>query len=508
MSRRISSSVFISSRDAITPYGRITLYAVTLSMTFLIFYPFLMKHYALDTYVIEHNDIQNFVREQVSLGRFLSGLYLYVFSRAGINTVRLQIPFTFLAIIVLSACAYRLFMMFQPYLNARRRGDFAILWLACMASVCHVFILHWFLFPEVVLPMTLGLLMALMAVEAINSERALGVRLASAYFLVLASLSFYQAASVYFVIIVIVAVAAKKTGAGLRTTLREAAAALLVFCAASITDILLIKLTGYSNSRTGFSVLQPLENIGRIHLSITSKLQSTGLGDTPLYMALAIAAAASALYIGWLVLAARNRRPFENLILLQAIIGLSFGAIMSPHLMTSAVDVSPRSIAALLGLPCAIVIYQICRTGATGSRVFVGLAIISLSIYLALSGVFIHQVAKSRLIANKADRRMAETVCGELRRYEGESGMAVTRVAYAHDASPTMCHKGTICYGNFRALGRDWTVLPLLDLTCKREFSEAEISPAIADRNKGRNWDEFSTEQLTFERDTLYMMLY
>ncbi|MBI5102760.1 MAG: glucosyltransferase domain-containing protein [Nitrospirae bacterium] len=471
----------------------------------LVYGPLLKKHYALDTYVAEAYGNQG--EQQIQLGRFLSGALLKIFSALGLNTAVYQIYSTLPSLCLLAVSIYLLIRLFFGLREEWDKKSFLLLCLSCVVSLCNVFMLHWFLFPEVTIFMTAGLLLSISAVFFLRDPGI--ARWLLCYVVLFAAVSFYQAVGAFFVAFGMLYIAVNRRTGSLTLVFREFMSVFIVYVLAGATNVLFIKLLGSPDGRTDFRHADPIKNMSGIIGSLHDKLQNTNLGAAPVY---AFSAFMFFLLVGCgLILwkTSDKKGVFRLLTLLTALIGGSFIAAMAPHLLTSVVDVSPRSIAAIMSLPGASSLYVFLQSHPFRKTLPYYLLLGFLLVFFTVNTYITYRVEISRFATNRLDREIAGSINREILRYEKETGRAVGHIAFRHDGTPSLCYPGLVCYGNFRAMGRDWTVVPILSIVSGRQFTESNMPETIYDSFfKDKQWNVFSKEQIVLQGPTLYLMLY
>jgi hypothetical protein len=258
---------------------------ILFSVVFLVYGPLLKKHYALDTYVVEASGNQG--EEQIRLGRFLSGMILNFLTKIGVNTAVHQSFLTFFSLCLL---AFSIYMLIRLFLGVREEWEmlsFLLLCLASVVSLCNVFILHWFLFPEVVIFMMTGLLLSILAIT--SPVRYRGISWFISYILLFAAISFYQAVGAFFLIFGMLHISIRRERQLIISALKGFVSIFTVYIAAGVTNILLIKWLGRPTGRTQFEHWNPTRNIYSIVASLQEKLHNTNLGITPILFGIYIA---------------------------------------------------------------------------------------------------------------------------------------------------------------------------------------------------------------------------
>jgi hypothetical protein len=472
---------------------------------FFVYGAFLKKHYALDTYVVEVNGNQGDLH--IQLGRFLSGVIWKLLSALGVNTALYQSFFTLLAICLLVFSSYLIIRLFIDLKEEYELKSFILLCLSSLVSVCHVFMLHWFLFPEVVAFMMSGLILSILAVFCLRGSGA--KKWFFCYVLLVAAISFYQAVGAFFVIFGMLYVGIRRAKQPLISVFRGLVTIFLIYGLAGATNILGMKLNSDPTSRTNFQYTDPLKNMYGIIGSLQEKLQNTDMGSAPVYVfsLLVFFVLVGSILLLWK--SSDKKGTMRNLIVLAALMISFFMSIMAPHFLTSSIDVSPRSIVALMSLPGVISIFLLLRTNLFNKRFYFHFLFGFLVIFLVVNTYITQSVQTSRFATNRLDKEMARIVFSELLRYEKETGKIVQRIAFRHDEKPSLCYPELICYGNFRAMGNDWTIVPLLSLVSGRRFEEIKMPDSVYEGYfGGKNWDFFSEKQILIQEDTLFLMLY
>lgn len=222
--------------SSITRHRFAALFISVTIVVFLLYGLLLEKHYALDTYIVETQG--KLWLQHIALGRFVSAALLKLCASLGINTATEQSIFTFGAIFSLSSAVSLLVVFFSPLVRNHNNSTFLFLCLACLSSLCNLFVLHWFLFPEVVFIITLGLLLA---VTTLFCLRLPGWKSwpASSLLLFLA-LSCYQAVGAFFVIFALLYFSCLQQKTSLWITVRGYGKTLCIYFIAGLTNIALI----------------------------------------------------------------------------------------------------------------------------------------------------------------------------------------------------------------------------------------------------------------------------
>jgi hypothetical protein len=162
-----------------------------------------------------------------------------------------------------------------------------------------------------------------------------------------------------------------------------------------------------------------------------------------------------------------------------------------------------------MSLPGIISIFVLFQPDLFRKPLISNFLLLFLILFFSANTYISYRVETSRFETNRLDINIARTVYQEILQYEKDTGRIVTRIAFRHDEAPTLCYPDLVCYGNFRAMGRDWTIIPLMSINAGRKFSEAPMPDMIYNSLfAGKNWDSFNKQQIAIQDDTLYLMLY
>lgn len=487
---------------------RLVLMSVTFVLVFFVYGPFLGKHYALDDYLMEANGNQGGFYMQN--GRFLSGIILNILTQFKINIVTQQSYFTLLSLFMLAFAVFLVIRLFYELRNEWSIQAFLILCLSSIVSLCHLFMVGWFLFPETVFFMMTGLILSILAVyplrEGLNTFGGF-----KSYGLLLLAVMFYQAAVAFFIVFGMFYIIIKQAHQPVRHIIKRFISFFTVYGLAGLTEVLIIRLFNHPSARTNFNNLNPFDHVRKIVWSLHQKLESTHLGLTPI-LAFGIIMTGLIGICTFFIWKRSNRSDFSRVTLL-----LSFGVISSfiatllPHFLTSAsaVDVSPRSIIALMSIPGMVCLFILLYPSFTKKKSMLYIVMGFLIVFFLSNTLLTYFVETSRFATNRLDKEVARMICREISKYEQKTGNIVTRIAYRHDRKPVLSYPGLVSYGNFRALGRDWTVIPLITITSGRRFQHTAMPKTVFNQYfKYKNWNYFSVEQIVFQKNTLYLMLY
>lgn len=136
-----------------------------------------------------------------------------------------------------------------------------------------------------------------------------------------------------------------------------------------------------------------------------------------------------------------------------------------------------------------------------------GLVIIS----FIINNIFIMQNITEHIASNRVEENMGKTIKYALEKYEKETGNTITKFAYAYDRKPQQYAVGIKPIGSLteRKVACSWSISQAINFYCERKLEKVRMPIRIyTERMIDKDYTEFSEEQLIFEGDTLYMLVY
>lgn len=141
------------------------------------------------------------------------------------------------------------------------------------------------------------------------------------------------------------------------------------------------------------------------------------------------------------------------------------------------------------------------------------IAVPIMCIFMLVSMYSINGIIVNNIATNHLDEALAVQIERGIQEYQGETGVAVTKIAAVNDESPTYIYDGVRYVShdmNIRGLVVQWAGVELINHYCDREYQKVAMPDDIYDTYfRGKNWDYFDlNEQAVFDGDTLYLAMY
>lgn len=131
-------------------------------------------------------------------------------------------------------------------------------------------------------------------------------------------------------------------------------------------------------------------------------------------------------------------------------------------------------------------------------------------VFMALSIYSIHQNTMISFKRYKEDVKYINSIVERINWYEAENDNKVKTIYYAPDTSVNYYYSfGNANGANIRLLAVDWALDCAFPVYTYNKFELKKMSDEDYEKYfKDKNYDEFDSEQLVFEGDTLYLLLY
>ena len=127
------------------------------------------------------------------------------------------------------------------------------------------------------------------------------------------------------------------------------------------------------------------------------------------------------------------------------------------------------------------------------------------------NNIFIMQNITHHIAANKVDDNEGMIIKHAIENHEKETGNKVTKFSYVYDKNPQQFATGIKPLGSLteRKLACSWSIVQAMNYYCDRKFERVKMPTNIfIDKFMNKDDDAFYEEQLYFEKDTVYMLVY
>lgn len=128
-----------------------------------------------------------------------------------------------------------------------------------------------------------------------------------------------------------------------------------------------------------------------------------------------------------------------------------------------------------------------------------------------INNIFIMQNTTEHIAANRVDENTGKTIKYAMEKYEKETGNKITKFSYVYDTNPQQYAVGIKPIGSLteRKFACSWCIKQAMTYYCQRDLQLVRMSTQMyLEKVQGKDYTEFSEEQLIFNGDTLYLIIY
>ena len=134
-------------------------------------------------------------------------------------------------------------------------------------------------------------------------------------------------------------------------------------------------------------------------------------------------------------------------------------------------------------------------------------------VLFSINAIFIIQNLTEHIAANRVDENDGKTIKYLLEKYEKENNVNVTKFGYLYDYNPQQYAVGIRPMQSMteRKFACSWSILYAMNYYCEREFKlvyDMPNTPKKGEYEELIDYTEFLEEQLIFEGDAVYLIIY
>lgn len=471
-------------------------------ITFLFFGIFVLTQYAPDTYFVFTSGAKNTLSHFFSCGRFVTGIA----AAFVIGVLKLENNYIYFlsyicAIIFTVISLYKLYNLLQKDI----KNELVCIILSTLVII-NPFSFELFVYIEKSILM-FSVLMCILAVEQINEfliNKNKKNILFSLIYMLIASCSYQGTIGIFVAISLIYIIKYSKT---IKDFVYNNIIVALVYGLPAIVNFIIMKFTYYNSRIEGNIIIS--ESIRKI-VNGTIKLFIDTYNLLPKYMFI-ICIAAILLFIIYKTIINKNlkSKSFKILGSIYILIGVVSVAIV-PQLLQSTASIwfvarSSYPIASIIGILLIYIFINFDLKNIERSIIII-LAIIFLFIQLTS---FI-KYGIDGYIVNYEDKQNTMKIISKITEYEEQTGNIITKIAFYQDKNPNYTYQNIKSSGdiNIKALYPTWSAKDIINFYSKRKLEIVESNIEIKQIFSQEQWDNYSQEQMIFEKDTIHLCLY
>ncbi|WP_294378399.1 glucosyltransferase domain-containing protein [uncultured Clostridium sp.] len=481
-------------------------YLIIMGITLILGNAFLQTHFSSDTYVLYNLGYFDYPSEFFLLdGRIISTLVCYT---AGV----LHLPYNiyligmdFIGICILSFTIYLLNKKIIELLDIKDKKRKILILFATFVLIFNQFTLEYLLFPESAV-MCLGVLMVVMAsIETLNDKKSKYIKIITYLFITIIS---YQAIIIAFPVITFLLnfIKVKKKEKSSKDLIIEIIKYTLILMVIIIVEWGIIQL---------FNNILDKEMTRTVKLinfqAFCIRLNYTLLNTLSLYVGFmnmlpyGLLPLVSIITIAIMFINKKIRKDIIYYIFLLLIILIECGIVI--FLFDS--GPCPRTNWAM-GLVWGTSLIYLIKNININTKIEKIISILVIISFLINSMILI-QNSMQHIAANKIDANMGYNIKYKIERYEEKTGKKITKFAYINDYKPSQYARDIKKMGSLteRAFACNWSILEAMNYYTGRKLKVVEFPYNVYfDKMEQIDYTEYTEDQLYFEDNTLYMIIY
>lgn len=478
----------------------------------------LKEHFSADTYQhLMTMDTKSLVDAHFSGGRYLAGILVQILSVFGIYSGTHQ--YIGAGLLMIAAAVVSGTFSYIIYCNSVEK-EFSIekaiaINCAMLLSVVNPFLTEWFLFPEACVVFAAALALAGLA-GYLTYRFQNGCGFAISIFVLYMGLSCYQ---IVLGMYVMLAILLQVSRGGCRWTKENIiyvvrclvialiAAALSVFLSRAVNLLLGITMDGRSAS---FDFQNLKKNIGFV-IDIQYWLWKYGLDTMPKNSLILVFGILSVILTIAVIQEAREKkqRVAASLVFVFVYIAGALIVVFAPMYVMSTLFISHRMMPSLMTVFSVVGCLIVLRNPR---KRLLRAATVVLSGFLCVCVFSSKQVQLNAFVGNALDQYAIRFVEREIREYEDETGIQVTRMGFAVDENSPGYYPGitTLACDIGRSIRLiPWSFVNAVSYHTGRDLIQVDMDQKIYDQYfAGKNYDLFDEEQIVFVDDTVYVLQY
>ena len=480
---------------------------------------FLQMHFSSDTYVLYRLGYFNYPSEYfLQDGRLISTLFCYLGGILHLPIPVYIIAMDFFGMIFLAIAIYIIGGIFKNIMKPNSILKEVLIYLASFVLILNQFTLEYLLFPESAV-MCMGVLFIVLAIKEFvneNDNKYLKIFL----YLLITGLSYQGELNIFPILVLLVIIVKqikekKKTKEFLRESIIELVKIMAITISVLIICTLIVNICAdIFHSQKESMMLIRNETMLRRKLNLVKfysrDILIKGICMIPKY---------SILIYPFIILALLiiTKAKIQTIVNYIIYIVISFASVVLPLFIITAAVCARLSLPAMmiLGGSLIILIANIENEPKEWKKKLISIFVII--IFIANAGFIVINTTE-HIAANKIDEAQGKQIKYMLDKYEEESGNKVTKFAYKYDSNPSQYSPGIKHMESLteRKLACVWCIEYAMQYYCERDLELVPFNNFVLmqdDRenmqnNRNIDYECFTSEQITFKDDTIYMIVY
>lgn len=489
--------------------NKILLFLTIFSISIIITFPAFATSHALDSYCTVAHGYLETANIFLESGRLFSALFMYLCNLISLPFDSIGYISALLMNLFLSLAIAKLYLVINKNLGIKNTitkvtliaGSFLIFYSPLLMEVL--------LFDEAAI-FGLGILFVVLAAAKINDGGILNYFIS--FIFMSLSVICYQGIACFLFPILLLIVSSKigKNEKSLKIIIQKLGISILIYGLAFLVSLLVINIIGSITGSVSskFGSINLGKNLILIFTTLIPKSLSALFGfiSPKTYYFIVILLLLTSLY-----LIVKNKNKIVNIVLLILLISTAILAPFIPNVVMSSEQnyTAARMAITIATIPGLLFIYIITRFTFENNYIKIALLSFSLIVFAFVSYLFIHN-SLIDLKRYKEDMRYLKNVQQRIIWYQNETGYKVKTVYWAKDTNVAYYYNFGHPNGmNVRLLAVDWGMECAWEATSNKKYEYKQMSQEKYEEYfANKNYDEFDKEQLKFEKDKLYLLLY
>lgn len=480
---------------------------------------FLQMHYSSDTYVLYNLGYFKYPSEYfLKDGRLISTLFCYLGGILHLPIPTYIITMDFIGMVFLAISIYIISKIFIDIIKPENKKKEILIYLASFVLILNQYTLEYLLFPESAV-MCLGILFTVLAAKSFASDKKYKY-IKTCIFLLLTGLSYQGELNIFPILAILVImlkqiIEKKKIKEFLKDTFKELIKLAGITIVVLAISFIIVKICGniFGQDKQSFMIINNARVLRRkinLVLYYSKDVLINCISMFPKYSILVCP-------ILTIILLTVTKAKIQTIVNYIIIVITSIISVVFPLFVVTAAVCARLSIPAMMifGISLLFLIANL----KSDERKYKGkiISIVVISVFV-LNSSFIIINSTEHIVANKVDENDGMQIKYLIEKYEQETGIQVTKFGYNYDFEPQQFAVGIKPMQSLteRKLACSWCILYAMDYYCDRNFKLVDFDTSILleDENKGninkgnQDYKAFSTEQIKFKNDTVYITVY
>ena len=480
---------------------------------------FLQMHFSSDTYVLYRLGYFNYPSEYfLQDGRLISTLFCYLGGILHLPIPAYIIAMDFLGMVFLAISIYLISRVFKDIIKPKSLLKEVLIYLASFILILNQYTLEYLLFPESAV-MCMGVLFTVLAIKEFVSDSK-NKYLKIFIYLLITGLSYQGELNIFPVLAILVLIVKQIVEKQkIKVFLKESIIELLKIMGIAISVLIICTLivnicADIFNSKKESMMLIRNETMLRRKLNLV-KFYSRDI----LIKEINMLPKYSIIIYPFIILAVlvTTKAKIQTIINYIVYILISFASVVLPLFIITAAVCARLSLPAMMIFGGSLLIL-LANTNNELKEWKKKLISIFVILIFILNAGYIIQNTTQHIAANKIDENDGKQIKYLLEKYEEETGNRVTKFAYKYDPNPQQYAPGIKAMESLteRKLACVWCIEYAMQYYCERDlelvpyndfaFLEDNLEKMYDNRNI--DYECFTSEQITFKDDTIYMVVY